>query len=355
VSLDLERDVLLFFEDRDRDVFVSGDRRLRRFLRKAVAPLRPSKQSVTGFEMSFILLCKALRGAGRRLHINNYRLAERNPDFPVAICGFPHILDNWRLPNPAVLGPGLFDHPKLRPALMNDPRFKSYIVLCDWNRDVFATLYDPDVLDLWFGAIDLSEWTVTDPATKTIDVLVYDKIRWNRETLVPDFRDPMLAELTRRGVTYKVLRYTKYTLREYKQFLAQSRSMIFICEHETQGMAYQEALACNVPVLAWDPGTWLDPNSRQWEDRPVPASTVPYFSPECGERFASLTDFYGAFDRFLGKLDAYEPRRWVSEHLSMRQSAELYLHAYAKAAGQVDTNRYALALRELAQNQTNRV
>ena len=353
MSLDLDRDVLLFFEDRDRDVFLPGDRRLRRLLRKTVAPLRPSKQSITGFEMSFILLCKALRLAGRKLHINDYALARRNPEFPVAICGFPHILDNWRLPNPAVLGPGLLDHPKLRPTLMENPQFKSYIVLCDWNREVFATIYNRDVLDLWFGAIDLSEWTCADPSAKIVDVLVYDKIRWNRDTLVPDFRDPVLEELTRRNLTYKVLRYTKYTLREYKKLLSESRSMVFLCEHETQGMAYQEALACNVPVLAWDPGTWLDPNSKKWEDHPVPATTVPYFSDECGDRFSGLSDFGVALDRFLTNLNRYEPRRWVAENLSMQRSADLYLHAYRKAAGTSGVHAYALPLRELAaQNRT---
>ena len=36
--------------------------------------------------------------------------------------------------------------------------------------------------------------------------------------------------------------------------------MIFLCEHETQGIAYQQALSRNVPILAWDRGgDWQDP------------------------------------------------------------------------------------------------
>jgi hypothetical protein len=328
----LGRDVMLFFEDRDRDTFVRGDRRLRRSLRKAVALLRPNKQRVAGFEVSFILLCRALRLAGQRVHINDYALARRNPDFPVGLCGYTHVLDGWTLPNPAVLGPGLYDHPKQNPTLMQDPRFRSYLMFCDWMRDMFATGYERERLRPWFGGIDVAEWRDTKNLAKDVDVLVYDKIRWNRGRLVPSFRDPILEALSARKLRYEVLRYGRYTHSGYRRLLARSRSMLFLCENETQGMAYQEALACNVPVLAWDQGFWLDPNRELWDPNPVSATSVPYFSPECGERFVGLDDFAPTLERFLSGLDRYEPRRFVGDHLSLAESGELYLRAYLSAA-----------------------
>ena len=129
-----------------------------------------------------------------------------------------------------------------------------------------------------------------------------------------------------------MLRYGKYTLGTYKGLLARSRAMLFLCEHETQGMANQEALASNVPVLAWDQGFWLDPNRSKWEPNAIPASSVPYFSEACGERFSGLDDFAPALDRFLERLPTYAPRAWVSSHLSPAKSAELYLRAYYTAA-----------------------
>jgi glycosyltransferase involved in cell wall biosynthesis len=33
--------------------------------------------------------------------------------------------------------------------------------------------------------------------------------------------------------------------------------MVFLCEHETQGFAYQQALSCGVPIIAWDRGGLL--------------------------------------------------------------------------------------------------
>jgi hypothetical protein len=97
-------------------------------------------------------------------------------------------------------------------------------------------------------------------------------------------------------------------------------------------MAYQEAQACNVPVLAWDQGYWLDPNRSRWSDEPVPATSVPYFSEACGDRFAGLGDFAAALDRFVGRIDRYEPRRYVEERLSFAESAALFLSAYHDAA-----------------------
>ena len=331
-DLQLGRDVMLFFEDRDRDTLIPGDRRLRRRIRKAVALMRPNKQRVTGFEMSFILLCRALRHAGQRVHVNDYALAREHPQFPVALCGYTHILERWTLPNPAVLGPGLYDHPKQHPDLMDDPRFRSYLTFCEWMGEMFATIYPREALRPWFGGIDVAEWCDTKALPKDFDVLVYDKIRWNRDTLVPGLLEPVLAELARRGLRVEVVRYGRYTHGGYRRLLARSRSMLFLCENETQGMAYQEALACNVPVLAWDQGSWLDPNRVRWSDEPVPATSVPYFSEDCGDRFAGAGDFAAALDRFLPRIERYEPRRYVEEHLSLEESAALFLNAYYDAA-----------------------
>jgi hypothetical protein len=330
--LQIDRDVLLFFEDRDKDTFVHGDRHLRRRLRNLVEPFRPNKQKISGFELSFQLLCKALRRTGQTVHVNDFALARRNPDFPVGLCGYLGILQTWKLSNPAVLGPGLYDHPKQAPELLHGRNFRSYIVFCEWMRHMFAGSWNSEQLYLWFGGIDLDDWTDTKQSPKDIDFLVYDKIRWNRDRLVPNLREPILAELTRCGYSFEILRYGQYQHPTYKALLQRSRALLFLCEHETQGMAYQEALASNVPVLAWDQETWLDPNRPQWEASPVPASSVPYFSPACGERFREVADFPATLARFMERRETYAPRAWVEEHLSFVESARLYMRAYRAAA-----------------------
>jgi hypothetical protein len=107
--------------------------------------------------------------------------------------------------------------------------------------------------------------------------------------------------------------------------------MVFLCEHETQGLAYQEALASNVPVLAWNNGFWLDPFWRQFSAVKIPASSVPFFSDECGETFCDVSEFDRALAAFLNTLSSFKPRKYVAEELTMKGSAEKYTAQYFSA------------------------
>jgi hypothetical protein len=331
-ALDLERDrtVLLFYEDIERDTFVRHDRHLRRALRRLYHRVRGG-QKVSGFEVMFTLLVRALERIGWRVAVNDHRLARENPHYPVGVAGYPHILEQWRLPNPAVLGPGLFDHPGLAPSLMDDARFRMYLVTCDWMRVLFGGVYGPRC-GVWYAGHDLDLWPDYAAERKDVDFLVYDKIRWDRETLEPRLRAPVLDRFRQRGLRTALLRYGKYGHDEYRALLRRSRGLVFLCESETQGMAYQEAMACNVPVLAWVNGYWLDPQRARFQDAPVAATSVPYFSDQCGETFAGLDDFDGVLDRFLARRDSYQPRRYMAENLSLERSGRQYLEHYRTAA-----------------------
>jgi hypothetical protein len=323
------RTVLLFFRDFESDRFVPGDRYLKRLVRP-VYNLFNRRQKVTGFQMAFRLLVEALRRAGYDVRTNDYAAARRNPRHPVGLFGYPHLLEGWNLPNPAVLGPGLYDHPSLAPRLMEDERNRFYLVCSEWMRHMFGRHYG-DSCVVWFNGIDAASWPDTRGHAKDVDVLVYDKIRWNRDHYEPALLDPVMESLARRGLRVETLRYKLYDHATYRDLLSRSRSMLFLCEHETQGLAYQEALASGVPVLAWDNGYWLDPNRADFEPDPVPASSIPYFSPECGDRFRDFSEFDAAFDRFWPRLAEYDPRAYVERELSLERSADLYMTYYAKA------------------------
>ncbi|MEM1332015.1 MAG: glycosyltransferase [Actinomycetota bacterium] len=318
--------VLLFFEDFEQDRFVTGDRHVQRLLRRAVHRLRRGGQTTSGYQVWFDSLVFALRRAGCEVKVNDRRAAKRSPDHPVGVCGYPHIIDRWDLPNPAVLGPGLFDHPAQVPTLMDDPRFETYLTTCDWNHRLFAAHWDG--CHPWFAGIDIDRWEDLSEHEATTDFLVYDKIRFDRSRMEQELLRPVLARLEATGRTYEVLRYGGYDLDRYRALMSRSRALLFLCEHETQGMAYQEAMASGLPVLAWDNGVWLDPTATRYQDDPVPASSVPYFGPECGVTFAGADEFDDALDDFWSRVDTFEPRAWVAEHLSIAGSAEAYLRAY---------------------------
>lgn len=327
--LDLERDrvALLFFEDFERDRFVKNDRRVRRALRRLYHASRRS-QRVTGFEVAFLVLVEALRRAGWTVLVGDREAALENPRYPVCISGYPHVLDRWDLPNPAVLGPGLLDHPALAPELMKDPRFATYFVGCEWMRSLFEQAWGPGTCTLWFGGIDLDAWPASPASAKDTDFVLYDKLPAARH----EMHDRVVAELDRRGLTHTLIRYRHYDHAGYRVALARSRGLIWLSEHETQGFAYQEAMSADLPILAFDPGVWHDPNAAKHGVGPVPVSSVPWFDASCGERFADAAGLPAALDRFLARRGEYAPRRYIEEHLSLAKSAEAFLAAYRAAA-----------------------
>jgi hypothetical protein len=320
------RTVLLFFKDFERDKFFRNDRYLKRLVRP-VYNLFHSRQKQTGFAVSFSLLCRALRQQNYNVRVNNFRAARRNPGYPVGIVGYPAILDHWTLPNPALLGPGLYDHPMLAPDLMNDPRFRRYVVLAPWTREMYFPVYG-DACFQWFAGINLDEWPDVTAQPKQFNFLVYDKVRWARDEYTLSLTAPILAELDRRGLTYTVLRYGDHDRRAYRRALGAAQAMIFLCEHETQGLAYQEAMASGVPILAWDRGFWADPLWKRFHASPPPASSVPFFSSTCGEKFKGVDDFPAALTSFRERHSSYRPRQFVADHLAMKKSAEIYAQEY---------------------------
>ncbi|UVF18416.1 glycosyltransferase [Microvirga terrae] len=318
--------ILLFYKEFEADKFIKYDRYLKRIL-KPIYHKFHTRQKKTGFAVSFSLLHRALVQAGYDVRINDFTFARQHLEHPVGLVGFPTILEGWDLPNPALLGPSLYDHPGLAPNLMQDERFQGYLVLADWMRDMFKPVYG-DRCTSWFAGIDTEEWPDTRSAAKDIDILIYDKIRWDRYVFEPHLLAPIRSKLAQRGLQVAELRYKFHDHRTYQDMLRRSKAMLFLCEHETQGIAYQEALACNVPVLAWDFGMWADPLWKIFSQTPIPASSVPFFSDRCGRRFRVLAEFDNCLQDFLDNMDSYEPRQFVSENLSLSQSAHLYASQY---------------------------
>jgi glycosyltransferase involved in cell wall biosynthesis len=215
----------------------------------------------------------------------------------------------------------------LAPDLMKDPRFRTYLVLGQWTYDMFRSVYG-DTCVRWHAGIDLQEWGDARSHPKEIDFLVYDKIRWDHEKYATQLIEPICQELEARGKRFEIIRYKHHDHDTYRRLLQRARSMIFLCEHETQGLAYQEALASNVPIVAWDNGYWLDPLWQKVSADKIHASSVPFFSDQCGECFRTADEFSSALDRFVERLPSLRPRDYVVAHLSMEDSARIYANAY---------------------------
>jgi glycosyltransferase involved in cell wall biosynthesis len=202
----------------------------------------------------------------------------------------------------------------------------AYLQHSQWANDVYVP-YFGDRCVVWPVGVDTDRWQSVPGAARPVDFLVYDKIPWERERMSRELVDPIMRTLERRGYTTRTLRYGEYAPGDYAAALTQSKAMLFLSPHESQGLAYQEALSSGVPVLAWDPGRLQDPNRFAWGAENVPTSSVPYFDARCGVRFRNAGEFEEALANFEDALarGAFAPREFVLERLTLERCAQHYL------------------------------
>jgi glycosyltransferase involved in cell wall biosynthesis len=189
-----------------------------------------------------------------------------------------------------------------------------------------------DKVVAWPVGIHTEKWMPTSRSEKDIDVVIYDKILWQRETRVPQLLEPIRHVLAERHLRTAELRYGHYREEDFHNLLRRTRAMIFLCEHETQGIAYQQALSCGVPLLAWDRrGFWEDPSFFPGKVRYGPVTSVPYWDERCGAKFDDVTGFKTQLSNFLMNLEGFAPRDYILEHLTLEKCAQQYV-AIANAA-----------------------
>jgi hypothetical protein len=283
----------------------------------------------------FLNLCAGLDRLGIDYRVNDYRYLRRRAHQVACVVGKPHVLDVREWDNPILFGASLFSHPSDDPSLLTRRPVRRVLVPGEWMRRMFEPYYGAAV-HAWPVGIDTYAWTPTSPMHKDIDVLLYDKVRWERERLVPELIAPVQAALGRRGLRVGSVRYGYYREEEFKSLVARARAMVFLCEHETQGIAYQQVLACDVPILAWDRGgPWKDPSYYPNRANFGPVTSVPYWDDRCGRRFASVNEFETALDEFwdLVNHNAFAPRQYIESHLTLERCARDYLSHVAAVAG----------------------
>ena len=315
--------ILIYFLEKPSDRWFKGDHKWRAKARRIVRG--PDK--IGGIKSVFVNLCLGLQEIGAEFTVN-LPFDEIRPDDRVGIIGLgPDCLLGYAKPNPILAGVAVAEHPALWPTLFDDYPVGAYVVHCDWVKAMYEKIYGPRVLT-WAVGIDANSWAPSSALHKPVDFLVYDKVRWDHDRVHGALVAPVLQELKKRNFSYETIRYGAYNSSDFRSALSRARAMLFLCEHETQGLAYQEAMSCNVPILAWDPGQWLDPWRFRYGEDFVPATSVPFFDERCGMTFKHALDFPSVLDEFVEQLSAgaFFPRDYVLEHLTLAGCARNYLH-----------------------------
>lgn len=325
--------VLLFYDGYERQASPALPASLksfaRRYVRFAWKTLR-RQHLRSGFYTWFLMLRNALQAQGYDVRVNDFATARRYPDHPISASGYPTVFGKLEgLTNPRVVGPGIFASPLEGPELFNDTRNVAFLSTCKWFEDIFRPFYG-DKLRHWFGGFDINKFPDARTHEKKFDVLIYDKIYFDRETTYPKTIGALIEQLKKDGLTWTVIRYGSYSFDEYITAVKQSRAMAFFAASETQGMAYQECLALNTPIFAWDEGFWPDPRAEELSDKPVPCTSVPYFDDRCGVRFQA-DNLLERWNEFQSGLSSFNPRAFIADQMTFKRSAEAYMAAYNRA------------------------
>jgi len=275
-----------------------------------------------------INLMKGLDEIGVPYRFNDYKYIKKHPAEIACIIGKPHLLFDRKWENPIILGAGIYSHPVECPDLFERyPNVKRFVVPGEWMRLMCAPFYG-DKVKAWPAGIDTEHWQPFEDRNE-FDFLIYDKIRWEHLRYQTELVDPIIKTLNEKGLSSHFIRYGNYTHQELINKLKISRAVIFLCEHETQGQAYQQILATNTPILAWDRGGyWQDPDYYPDRVKYQPVSSVPYWGERCGVKFTGASDFKENLEKFLNHLDDFCPREYIMENLTLEKCAEKYLELY---------------------------
>lgn len=234
-----------------------------------------------------------------------------------------------------VTGVGIITLPDEWPALFEETKAVYHLQNCKWAAQLYRRLYGEKVR-IWTMGVEHERFIPARNEEKRFDFLVYDKIRWPQNDAYQNLCAYCISVLEQEGFSYKYIRYGNYPggrESSYHQLLQQARAMLFLCENETQGFAYNEAMSMNVPLLAWDSGKWWDPQRFKYGLTDVAATSVPYWDKRCGEKFSGQDNFKIALKLFSERLaeNDLNPRAYVLQHLRLEQGAKRYYEIIKEA------------------------
>jgi hypothetical protein len=323
----------IFYEEPDPDRWVKFDR----YPRKLIRNLIRGRQRPGGVMMVALNLMRGLDRIGIPYRFNDYSYIKKHPDEIACIIGKPHLLTEKKWTNPMIFGAGVYSHPVDYPNLfIKHPNVKRFLVPGEWMQKMCEPYYGSKVL-AWPTGIDIAEW---QPLTglKASDFLIYDKIRWEYEKYTGELLNPILEVLNKHNFSHQYIKYGQYTHIELKDKLSKSKAVIFLCEHETQGLAYQQILATNTPILAWDRGGyWQDPEYYPAKVKYQPVSSVPYWDDRCGLKFKDNADFEAKMIDFIKRLTEFTPRDYIAENLTLEVCVEKYMAIYRQVEKELES------------------
>lgn len=182
-------------------------------------------------------------------------------------------------------------------------RYITHAPVCRYMAYVLPTLASRCVP--WAAGVDMSYWQPLH-SSKAKNILIYSKQNKGETTPIEEYR----LILQQMGYVVEILVYGKYTANEYREALQRSQFMVGFTRDETQGIAFAEAWACNVPTFIWanSEPTYLGVSYK--------GSSAPYLSDDTGAFFRDVQEFETLISQWQAGHHHFSPRNWCFNNMS---------------------------------------
>ena len=206
-----------------------------------------------------------------------------------------------------LLGPNICTLPVDNQYVMNYNSYRSLIVPSEWVKNLYKRWIPENKIKIWASGIDTHKFSDRSNFEKKYDFLIYFKRRSNEDL------NEVIKLLNNKNQSFQVIEYGSYNEKQFIDSISSSRYGIILDNTESQGVAIEEMLSCNLPLLVWDVTHWTD----RGEEYKVESTSVPYWDERCGVKFTDLTELEDSYLIFLEKIDTFVPREFALNNLSL--------------------------------------
>ncbi len=201
-----------------------------------------------------------------------------------------------------------------------------YTTLSTWVKELYHEFTESTTIPLCclpFGVKELPKRQISECI---YDCVVYTKHR--------DASDISFIEstLVKKGMEFCKFSYGSYKDEEYQNALQKTKFVIWLGSHESQGFAFQECLARNIPILVCDATDLYTETFRYYEEykgkKLLKSTTASWWDDRCGIRITALDAFPNALIRMKHTYSSFSPQDFIRENLSDKVCMERILKAF---------------------------
>jgi hypothetical protein len=286
-------------------------RKVGRLVRNQVKPPKYNFGRYRGHFAVTRSLIEGLKRAGLPHNYNPWRL-EQLADTVVVLAGERTMRQAIELKRKGYIkklfvGPNVVTFSSDCDNLLASPHVDASITPCDWVTDLY--LEDNPTLAgrifSWPAGVDVHYW-MPGPREARRNILIFEKR--NKGPVGPIA--PYIEYLRLKGYSVEIIQYGAFSHVDYLQALQRARLMVGFVMDESQGLAWAEAWAADVPTLIWRN------EQNTYRGRTYRTSTAPYLTPANGLFFDDLEHFQQQFASWDANSARFAARDWTLANMS---------------------------------------